>query len=65
MAHTQKRYNHRYTIAFEVQSDHPAKQVQEHEILSGVAGRLQDLIAHKGLIHEAVGEPDDTVDNET
>jgi hypothetical protein len=65
MAQTKKRYNHMYTIAFEVQSDHPAEQVQEHEILSGLAGRLQDLIAHKGLIREAVGEPDDTVDNVT
>jgi hypothetical protein len=56
------RHNHMYTIAFEVKTDNTAENVEEHEILSALAGRLQDVIAHKGLIFEAVGAPDDSVD---
>jgi hypothetical protein len=56
------RYNHMYTIAFEVRTDNSSEKVEEHEILSALAGRLQDVIAHKGLIFEAVGAPDDSVD---
>jgi hypothetical protein len=56
------KYNHMYTIAFEVKTDNSAERVGEHEILAALAGRLQDVIAHKGLIFEAVGAPDDSVD---
>jgi len=51
-----------YTIAFEVKTDNPADRVEEHEILAALIGRARDMVANRGEIFEAVGCPDDTVD---
>ena len=56
------RFNHMYTIAFEVKTDNPADKVEEHEILAALSGRARDMVANRGEIFEAVGCPDDTVD---
>lgn len=56
------RFSHMYTIAFDVNSNHEAKDIEEHEILAAMAGRLQDMIANKGEMFEAVGLPEETVE---
>jgi hypothetical protein len=53
-----------YTIAFEVKTDHPADRVEEREILAGLLGRIQNVVATQGLIFEAVGGPDDTFEED-
>lgn len=55
------RFSHMYTIAFHVTTDSEATDVKENEILAALAGRLQDMIANKGEIFEAVGEPDESI----
>jgi hypothetical protein len=56
------RFSHMYTIAFDVNSHHQAKDIEENEILAALAGKLQDMIANKGEIFEAVGLPEETVE---
>jgi hypothetical protein len=56
------RFGHMYTIAFDVNSNHEAKDIEEHEILAALAGKLQDMIGNRREIFEAVGLPEETVE---
>lgn len=51
------RFNHMYTIAFEVKTDNPADRVEEHEILAALIGRARDMVANKEEIFERSAVP--------
>jgi len=57
------KYNHLYALGFSVDSD-SREGATEDEILSALSDRLAEL-RHTGEALEAVGVPDETVDNET
>jgi hypothetical protein len=57
------RYNHLYALGFSVDSDDP-EGATEAEILSALSERLREL-RHTGEALEAVGVPEETVDNVT
>lgn len=59
-----KRYNHAYTIAFSIDTDHEDKDVTADELLEGLENRLKNLRQHKAEILEAVGAAFDTYEND-
>jgi hypothetical protein len=58
-----KRYNHLYVVAFSVDSD-DREGGNPAEIMSALLMRVQELY-QTGEILEAVGVPDETIDNAT
>ena len=58
------KYNHVYTIAFEIESDHPGEMVPKEEILSGLLRRVVNLMNNSDEILEACGMPSDTYEND-
>ncbi len=60
---TWPRYNHLYVIAFSLDSDDP--EGGDPEEIMGALRRRVDELEETGLILEAVGVPDETIDSET
>ena len=58
-----QRYNHLFTLAFEVESNNDGANVTEDELLAALANRLINL-RRDHAIQEAVGLPDDTEDRD-
>lgn len=58
-----KKYNHLYALGFSVDSDNREGATDE-EILGALGLRLVEL-RQTGEILEAVGAPDETLDNDT
>lgn len=58
-----KKYNHAFTIAFEVLSDNEGEDVTADELKEGLANRLRSL-KHGDEILEACDLPYDTYENE-
>lgn len=58
-----KRFNHAFTIAFSLETDHKADDVTEEELLDALSKRLDD-ITKTGEIIEAAGTPYDTYEND-
>lgn len=57
---TEKKYNHAFDIAFEVESDNDGEHVTESELIAGLLKRVANLINSPGEIIEACGLPFDT-----
>lgn len=57
------KYNHLYVVAFSVDSD-DSEGSDPAKILSALLGRVREL-GQTGEILEAVGVPEETIDNET
>jgi ATP phosphoribosyltransferase len=58
-----KRYNHLYALGFSVDSNHP-EGATEGEVLLALRSRLVDM-KQTGEALEAVGVPEETIDNGT
>ena len=61
---TTKLYNHAFTIAFSLDTDHEGDKVPAHEILFALQQRVRDLANNPDEILEAVGLPYDSYEND-
>jgi len=61
---SEKKYNHAFDIAFELESDNDGERVTASELMAGLLRRVADLIQNPDEIIEACGLPFDTYENE-
>jgi hypothetical protein len=57
---THKKYNHAFSIAFEVLSDNEPHEVTANEIIVGILNKLTDFISNPSEAIENAGLPFDT-----
>jgi len=58
-----KRYNHAYTIAFEVITEHDSKNVTKEELIVGLLRRVANVIENDEIL-DATDAPYDSFEEE-
>ena len=58
-----KRYNHAFTLAFEVHTDNDSDSVTDEELMAAITDRLNELRGVPDAMVKACDAPFDTLDN--